>query len=234
LKPLIVIPARGGSKGVPGKNIKLLNGIPLIHYTINAAQSVFDNEYIFLSTDSSEIKSIAEQTGIEVPSLRPDYLATDTANSRDVILHAMDQFKLANKNEDPDIIVLLQPTSPFRNHTHIKEALSLYTEEIDMVVSVKETSANPYYVLFEENEENFLKKSKESNFLRRQDCPRVWELNGAIYLINPKSIRATSIGDFEKVIKYEMDDRSSIDIDTPLDWEFAEFHAKKMSHKHGN
>lgn len=224
--PLVVIPARGGSKGVLGKNIKLLNGKPLVHYTIKAAQKVFENKSIFLSTDSSEIKSIAEQTGIKVPNLRPEHLATDTANSRDVILHAMDQFKQSNNNSDPDIVVLLQPTSPFRTHTHIIDALKLYSDAIDMVVSVKETSANPYYVLFEENDERFLKKSKESHFLRRQDCPKVWELNGAIYVINPKSIREASIGDFQKVIKYEMDDQSSIDIDTPLDWEFAEFYAR--------
>jgi N-acylneuraminate cytidylyltransferase len=227
LKPLVVIPARGGSKGVPGKNIKLLNEIPLIHYTIKAAQAVFDNKDIHFSTDSYAIKSIAEDTGLEVPKLRPDYLATDTANSRDVILHAMDQFKLVNNNEDADVIILLQPTSPFRNHTHIKEALKLYSNRIDMVVSVKETNANPYYVLFEEDENNYLKKSKENKFTRRQDCPKVWELNGAIYIINPKSIRAKSIGDFEKVIKYEMDTVASIDIDTSLDWDFAEFIAKK-------
>ncbi|BAO56737.1 acylneuraminate cytidylyltransferase family protein [Nonlabens marinus] len=223
---LIVIPARGGSKGVPGKNIKLLNGTPLIHYTIKAAQCVFDNKHIYVSTDSPAIKSIAEQTGVDIPKLRPSYLATDKSNSRDVILHAMDQFKLSNNNEDPDLIILLQPTSPYRNHTHIREALKLYNDDIDMVVSVKETDSNPYYVLFEEDENNFLRRSKESNFTRRQDCPKVWEFNGAIYIINPKSIRAQPIGHFQKIIKYEMDEKSSIDIDTPLDWKFAEFLGK--------
>ena len=226
MKPLIVIPARGGSKGVPGKNIKLLNGKPLIHYTIEAAQDVFENQYIYVSTDSLEIKEIAEQSGLKIPSLRPKHLATDTANSRDVVLHALEQFKLSN-GTDPDVIILLQPTSPFRNQKHIKEALELYKDTLDMVVSVKETDANPYYVLFEEDDNKFLKKSKESRTSRRQDAPKVWELNGAIYIINPKSIKQKSIGDFKKVIKYQMDDGSSIDIDTSLDWEFAEFIANK-------
>ncbi|SDR91681.1 N-acylneuraminate cytidylyltransferase [Formosa sp. Hel1_31_208] len=225
--PLIIIPARGGSKGVPGKNIKPLNATPLIHYTIEAAQEVFDNQYIFLSTDSSEIKSVAEETGLRVPVLRPDYLATDTANSRDVILHAMEQF-VRHQGKEPEVIILLQPTSPFRTGTQIKEALALYNESLDMVVSVKETNANPYYVLFEEDEQHFLKKSKASKALRRQDVPKVWELNGAIYVINPKSIKDTSIGDFEKVIKYEMDAYTSIDIDTPLDWQLAELIASNQ------
>ncbi|WP_040281414.1 acylneuraminate cytidylyltransferase family protein [Psychroserpens damuponensis] len=226
MKPLIVIPARGGSKGVPGKNIKLLNGKPLIHYTIEAAQGLFENQYIYVSTDSTEIKDIAEETGLKVPFLRPDHLASDTASSRDVILHALKEYTLINGNE-PDVIILLQPTSPFRNQKHIKEALSLYNDSLDMVVSVKETSANPYYVLFEEDDDAFLKKSKESKVLRRQDVPKVWELNGAIYIIKPKSIKDKSIGDFKKIIKHQMDDVSSVDIDTPLDWEFAEFLASK-------
>ncbi|MFT5249123.1 MAG: CMP-N,N'-diacetyllegionaminic acid synthase, partial [bacterium] len=167
-----------------------------------------------------------EQSGLKIPSLRPKHLATDTANSRDVVLHALEQFKLSN-GTDPDVIILLQPTSPFRNQKHIREALELYKDTLDMVVSVKETDANPYYVLFEEDDNKFLKKSKESRTSRRQDAPKVWELNGAIYIINPKSIKQKAIGDFKKVIKYQMDDVSSIDIDTSLDWEFAEFIANK-------
>ena len=218
---LVVIPARGGSKGVPRKNIKLLNKKPLIHYTIEAARKVFEDQYIYVSTDSTDIKSISEQTGLTVPFLRPKHLATDTANTRDVLLHALEQFTLINKQE-PDVIVLLQPTSPFRNESHIREALAQYNSNLDMVVSVKETNSNPYYVLFEEDSKGFLAKSKKGNFTRRQDCPKVWEYNGAIYLINPNSIQKYSIGDFNKVIKYEMDEWSSHDIDNVLDWKIAE------------
>ena len=93
---LVVIPARGGSKEVPRKNIKLLNKKPLIHYTIEAARKVFEDKYIYVSTDSEKIKSVAEETGLKVQFLRPDFLATDTSNSRDVILHALEQFTIIN------------------------------------------------------------------------------------------------------------------------------------------
>lgn len=224
--PLVVIPARGGSKGLPGKNIKLLNGIPLIHYTIEAARRVFEDKYIYVSTDSTEIKSVVEQTGFTIPFLRPKHLATDTANSRDVLLYALDQFILKNKKE-PDVIILLQPTSPFRKSVHIREALKLYTSNLDMVVSVKETESNPYYVLFEENESGFLKKSKEGSFTRRQDCPKVWEYNGAIYVINVKSLKKNDISNFSKIKKYIMPLNNSIDIDTELDFLMASLFLKK-------
>lgn len=224
--PLVVIPARGGSKGVPGKNIKLLNKKPLIHYTIEAARKVFEDQYIYVSTDSVEIKSIAEQTGLIVPFLRPEHLATDTTNSRDVLLHAIEQFTLKH-NQEPDVIILLQPTSPFRNETHITEALALFNANLDMVVSVKETNANPYYVLFEEDSKGFLEKSKKGNFTRRQDCPKVWEYNGAIYLINNESLKKNSFNDFTRVIKYKMNANDSIDIDDELDFNMAAFLMQK-------
>jgi N-acylneuraminate cytidylyltransferase len=227
MKPLIIIPARGGSKGVPRKNIKLLNGIPLIHYTIKAAQQIFDDSLICVSTEDEEIKQVAEQTNIIVPFLRPQELASDTSGSYEVLLHAIEHY--ANNGYEADTLILLQPTSPYRTSSQIEEALQLYTNEIDMVVSVKETKSNPYYILFEENESGFLRKSKESNFTRRQDCPKVWEYNGAIYIINVASLKKGTIGDFKKVIKYEMDEFSSHDIDTPLDWDFAEILIKNLN-----
>lgn len=230
MKPLIVIPARGGSKGVPGKNIKLLHGKPLIHYTIEAARKVFDDTVIYVSTDSEDIKKISELTGLKVPFIRPEYLATDTANTRDVLLHALEEFTTKNSYK-PDVVVLLQPTSPFRNETHIKEALALYKDDLDMVVSVKETESNPYYVLFEENKEGYLDPSKKGNFTRRQDCPKVWELNGAIYIINTNALIEKPISDFNKVKKYEMDASASHDIDTKLDWDIAEVLLKSKNQK---
>lgn len=221
MKPLIVIPARGGSKGVPGKNIKLLNGKPLIQYTIEVAQALFDKELICISTDDEKIKSTVEQLGQSVPFLRPDFLATDTAGTYEVLLHALDFYEV-EKKYNADTLILLQPTSPFRTSEHLKEALDLYNQDLDMVVSVKETKANPYYLLFEEDTQGFLKKSKEASFNRRQDCPKVWELNGAIYIINIKSLREKPIHLFEKRKKFEMDEMSSHDIDTIYDWKLAE------------
>lgn len=221
MKPLIVIPARGGSKGVPGKNIKPLGGKPLIVYTTAAAREIFDDSVIIVSTDDSAIKKTVEDTGLKVPFLRPAELATDTAGTYEVLLHAVKHAE--NNGYFPDVLVLLQPTSPFRNSTHIKSALSLYSDSIDMVVSVKETRTNPYYVLFEEDSEGFLKKSKAGNFTRRQDCPKVWEYNGAIYIINIASLKNNTMAAFKKVIKYEMDETASHDIDTMMDWKVAEF-----------
>ncbi len=218
---LVVIPARGGSKGVPGKNSKPLNGKPLIWYTIEAARDVFNDEDIIVSTDSSEIRECAMQTGLKVPFLRPEVLATDTAASVDVLLHALEFHKNAGNN--PDVLVLLQPTSPFRDSRQIKEALELYSDNIDMVVSVKETKSNPYYVLFEEDAKGFLRKSKEAAFTRRQDCPKVWEYNGAIYIINIKSLLSKTFSGLDRIKGYEMDERTSHDIDTEFDWKMAEF-----------
>lgn len=219
MKCLVIIPARGGSKRVPKKNIKLLDGKPLIYYTINAAREIFLDENICVSTDSEEVKEVVEQINLNVPFIRPDYLATDTAGSYEMILHAVEFYEAQGKVYD--VVVLLQPTSPFRSAKHIKKALDIYSSDIDMVVSVKETKANPYYTLFEE-EEGFLKKSKNGNFVRVQDCPKVYEYNGAIYIINIDSLRKTKLSDFKKVKKFVMDEKSSLDIDTPLDFLVAQ------------
>ena len=220
MKPLVIIPARGGSKGVPRKNIKLLNNKPLIHYTLEIARELFKDNQICITTDDKEIKMVVEETGIEVPFLRPEKLARDDSGTQEVMLHAIDYYE--NKGQYPDTLILLQPTSPFRKENHLKEALKLYSNKIDMVVSVKETKSNPYYILFEENNDGYLIKTKKSKFTRRQDCPKVWELNGAIYIINIASLKNQNLNLFKKSVKYEMDDFSSHDIDTLFDWELAE------------
>lgn len=221
MKSLVVIPARGGSKGVPRKNIKLLNGKPLIQYTIEAAKSIFPDNQICVSTNDLEIKLVIEDLGLIVPFIRPEHLASDTAGTYEVLLHAVDFYE-KNKNYFPDTIIVLQPTSPFRKAKHIEEALSIFDDECEMVVSVKATNSNPYYVLREENEEGWLVKSKEGNFIRRQDCPKVYELNGAIYIIKVDALKRKQIHEFTKVRKYEMDELSSHDIDNHLDWLVAE------------
>jgi len=225
MKPLVIIPARGGSKGVPKKNIKLLGGQRLIYYTIEAAKAVFEDQFICVSTDDLEIKKVVEQTGLKIPFLRPAELATDTAGTYEVLLHALNYYE--NLEYFPDTIILLQPTSPYRTAEHIKEAIKLYTTEIDMVVSVKETKSNPYFNLFEEDVDGFLKKSKESDYTRRQDCPKVWEYNGAVYVINVESLKNTTINKFKKVKKYVMDELSSLDIDSEMDLKFVELLIKK-------
>lgn len=220
MKPLVVIPARGGSKGVLRKNIKLLGGKPLIQYTIEAAREVFLDEVICVSTDDLEIKQVVENLGLKVPFLRPAELATDQSGTYEVLLHAIDFYE--QKGYYPDTLILLQATSPFRTGQHIKEALELFDKNCELVISVKETKANPYSVLREENSEGWLEKLKPVNFTRRQDLPKVWELNGAIYIVNIASIKSTPLSQLNHVRKYIMDDICSHEIDAPFDWIIAE------------
>jgi CMP-N,N'-diacetyllegionaminic acid synthase len=117
MKPLVVISARGGSKGVPGKNIKMLGGKPLIQYTIEAACQVFPDEVICVSSDDPNIKSVIETLGLGVPFLRSAELATDTAGTHEVLIHAIDMYEKHGYN--PDILILIQATSPFRAGTYI-------------------------------------------------------------------------------------------------------------------
>jgi N-acylneuraminate cytidylyltransferase len=224
---LFVIPARGGSKGIPGKNIKELGGKRLICYAIDLARKFAPDNQICVSTDSTEIKNVVEAYGIEVPFLRPEELSTDKSGTREVLLHALDFYAKAGQNYKS--IVLLQPTSPFRAFKHLEEAFTLYNHEIDMVVSVVEPDANPYYNLFEENESGFLQQSKPGQYTRRQDCPKVYQYNGAVYLINAGSIKRAPMNKFEKILKFEMDKVSSVDLDTPLDWNWAEFLLSKST-----
>ena len=222
MNPLVVIPARGGSKGIPNKNIKLLGGKPLIWYTIEAAREVFSDDQICISTDSIEIKEKVEETGLKIPFIRPAELATDTSGTYEVLLHAIKQYEAEGKHFDS--IVLLQPTSPFRTAIHIKEAIDEFTKTLDceMLVSVKETKANPYYIVREENHEGWLIKSKEGNYTRRQDCPKAYELNGAVYVIRTDVLKKKNFSEFTRIKKYLMAELSSHDIDTKLDWMLAE------------
>lgn len=223
---LVIIPARGGSKGIKKKNVKLLGGKPLICYSIDVARTIAEDKHICVSTDDDEIITTVKNHGLEVPFRRPVEIAGDTASSHDVISHALHFFE--KQGRFYDVIIYLQPTSPFRQEFHLREAMTLYSPELDMVVSAKETHSNPYYVLFEENSEGFLQKSKEGNYSRRQDCPKVWELNGAIYIINPASIKThNSLAEFKKVKKYIMDDKYSVDIDTNFDWILSEMIIEK-------
>lgn len=221
MKSIVLIPARGGSKGVPGKNIKLLNGKPLISFTIEAARQICSEDKIHVSTDDAEIVKVVGNEGIDVPYIRPRELATDTSSSYDVILHEIRYLELIKY--EPEILILLQPTSPFRTGKHIEEALAIYDSTCDLVVSVKESKSSPYFNLMEENASGYLTKSKPNDFTRRQDCPPVYELNGAIYIYNFEKLKNEGPIGIKKIKKYVMDEKSSHDIDTIYDWQVAEF-----------
>lgn len=226
MKILVIIPARGGSKGIPHKNIKPLNGKPLIHYTIDVARQIVSDEDICISTDDKEIIKCVEEYGLKIPFVRPAELATDQAGTYEVLLHALDFYEKQGKNYD--VVLLLQNTSPFRTAQHVKEALELYNPDIDMVVSVKETSTNPYYNCFEEDYNGYLKNTLDSSsFTRRQDAPVTYEYNGAIYVINAGQMKKMPLGKFTYRVKYVMDDLHSVDLDNMIDWKFAEFIVKE-------
>lgn len=221
MEVLVVIPARGGSKGIPYKNIKVLNGKPLICYSIDVARQFTADENICVTTDDDKIIEVVENYGLKVPFKRPDYLATDTSGSNDVILHAWKFY--ADNGKKYDTVLLLQPTSPFRKVEFLKEAVALYDDRIDMVTSVKLSSCNPYYDGFEENEEGLLTISKgDGTIERRQDAPCVWQQNGSIYVINTKSLIEKGLSHFTRIRKYAMPELYSVDIDNPFDWKIAE------------
>lgn len=226
MKYLVVIPARGGSKGIPRKNIKPFGGKPLIYYAIDTARAIVPDEDICVSTDDDEIIQVVEDYGLKVPFKRPEELATDTAGTYEVLLHALDFYEKQGRHYDA--LILLQNTSPFRTAEHVKEALTLYTPNVDMVVSVKECAANPYYCVFEENPEGYLHVCKgDGNIFRRQDAPKVYEYNGAIYIMNVDVLRSTHMHKMQKRVKYVMDERSSFDLDTMNDWIIAEMIKKE-------
>ncbi len=221
MKPLVIIPARGGSKGIPHKNIKLLGGKPLICRAIDNARAVAPDSDICVSTDDSEIIQVVEDYGLKVPFIRPTELAADNSGTYEVLLHALSFYEQQGRTYDT--IILLQPTSPFRRDEDISEALKLYSPDVDMVVSVTEARANPYYNCFETDSDGFLHVSKgDGKYIRRQDAPKAWEYNGAIYIINPQSLKRKSLGEFKRRRMYEMDELHSLDLDTPLDWRIAE------------
>lgn len=221
LSVLGIIPARGGSKGIPGKNIKLLNGKPLINCTIDAAQTsqVFDR--LIVSTDDSAIAEISRQAGADVPFIRPAELATDEARGRDVLLHAIDW--VGKHDKVYDLVMMLQPTSPLRRASDIIGALELLINKNGKaVVSVCEVEHHPWWcnTLPEDlSMKDFLPdKALHTN---RQQLPPYYRLNGAIYCGYWDFIYANESWYGDETYALVMPRERSIDIDTSLDWELA-------------
>ncbi len=188
MKTLVVVPARGGSKGVKDKNIRLLGGKPLISYTLELIRHAFPDAMVCVSTDSERIAQVARDSGFPPPFLRPVELSTDTAGSYDVLVHALKHYQASGL--EFECVVMMQPTSPFRRLEDIVEARHLFTHDLDMLVGVKETKANPYFTLFEESADGYLAKSKHlEGISRRQDAPSVYQYNGALYIISANSLR---------------------------------------------
>ena len=225
MKILGLITARGGSKGIPWKNIVDLGGKPLIAWTIEASLKSDLVDRTIVTTDSGEIAEISKMFGADVPFLRPPEYALDESSSYDAIFHAIDWLK-DNENIEYDFICLLQPTSPFRNHLHINEAIENFLEDDESLsmISVCEALINPYKMVTV-SDKGYINKLEGLNahIDRRQDLPRVYQFNGAIYLMRTSDLKTERHFITEKTIYYLMDRESSIDIDEPMDLEIARF-----------
>ena len=231
MKILALIPARGGSKRLPGKNIRLLGGRPLIGWTIGAARDSGVCSAIIVSTDDEGIAQVARAQGADVPGLRPAELASDTAGSVEVALHALEQHE---KEHGPvDGLLLLQPTSPFRTADTIRAAVQKFIESAGQhpVVSVSPAASHPAWCFrtTEHGMEPFL--GWKSLNKRSQDLEPAFVLNGAIYLIAPDRLRKESsflTADTQPLIM--KDPGEQIDIDTLADWEIAESTLARRDH----
>jgi len=217
-----ILPARGGSKGIPRKNIKMLAGKPLIAWTIGAALRSRCLDRVITSTDDDEIAQVARQLGAEVPFLRPADLASDTATSVEVVLHALDWLQ-QNEYAQPDFVMLLQPTSPLRTAEDIEAAVVLQREkQAEAVVSVCKTAHPPQWLKrFGPNGE-LLPWESGVEPSRRQEAAPAYQQNGAIYLVKTVTLSRERTFLPERTFGYVMPPERSVDIDSPWDFYSAE------------
>jgi CMP-N,N'-diacetyllegionaminic acid synthase len=221
-KFLAIIPARGGSKGLKNKNIRILNGKPLIYYTIEAAKRSKIFDVIMVTTDSKEIAEISKKYGASIPFLRPDELSTDTASSIDVILHTLNYY--VSKNINFDYFCLLQPTSPLRKAEDIINSVELlFKKDAESIVSLCEVEHSPLFANTLSEDQNLSKFiRKEVKNTRRQDLPKYYRINGAIYISKVQSFLKTKDFYGERSFAYIMPPERSVDIDTEFDLKIAE------------
>jgi CMP-N-acetylneuraminic acid synthetase len=229
LKPILgVIPARGGSKSIPRKNIARLAGRPLLTYTCEAALGSRFLSKVVLSTDDEEIAELGRQCGVEVPFLRPSELSRDDSSSLKVAQHAV-RWLMMHAGWQADVVVLLQPTSPLRQSHHIDEAIDCFAEpDVDSVVSVTQVPHrySPYAImrLQDGNLQDFWKEPLPFDRFRRQDVPALYARNGPAVLACQREVLLGSNSFYgKKVVPYYMNEEDSIDIDTLFDLQLAEW-----------
>ncbi|NJY63637.1 acylneuraminate cytidylyltransferase family protein [Salinimicrobium sp. CDJ15-81-2] len=224
MKILGLIPARGGSKGIPGKNIKPLQGKPLLQYTFESARDSKKLSKLILSSDDPEIIAVAERIGLEVPFTRPAALAADDTSSLEVVQHALNFF--AQKGENFDAVCLLQPTTPFRRPGLIDEAIGKFISgNFDSLISVRKVPPefSPHWVFEEVNGRLKIATGETEIITRRQELPKAYHRDGAIYLtktevlLEQNSLYGRNIGFIDTT------GDPYVNIDTQEDWEEAEF-----------
>ena len=217
MKTLGLITARGGSKGIPRKNVRMLAGKPLIAWTIEAALRAGVLDAVVVSTDYEEIAAVARQAGAEVPFLRPAELAEDSTPGVDPVLHALDALP------GYDAVLLLQPTSPLRSSTDICACLTLAAESAAAsVVSVCEPQTHPYWTYRLLEGRRLEPLFQGATAARRQDLPEAYALNGALYLADAAWLRERCAFVGAETLAYVMPAARSVDIDNELDWRIAD------------
>lgn len=226
---LAVIPARGGSKGIPNKNIIEIGGFPLIAHTIKSAKRSRLISHLIVSTDSKKIASIAEEYGAVVPFIRPEDLSTDSALTVDVLRHAIqhEETRLALRF---DYVVLLQPTTPLKSELDIDGAIGVLVgdEDCDTAVTVVDVGANHPARMYQiENDRLTSVIREETPMMPRQELPPVYIRNGAVYAFRRNVIDKYSAILGEKIKPYIMPSERSINIDGPTDILLAEFYFSK-------
>lgn len=227
MRILALIPARGGSRRVPGKNIRKLGNKPLINWTIESALKTPELSAIVVSTDDPQIAEIARSAGATVPWLRPIILATDESKSVDVAIHALDWFEAETGKVDG--ILLLQPTSPFRTYKTIQKAIRLFEiHKGSTIIGVSPVQNQHLYIL--KKHEKCLVQYQKQGFLRKShDKSQIYTINGTIYLISPKELRSSnsfiSSCSLPIIVESPME---ALDIDTEEDFQIAEFFLSKI------
>lgn len=218
---LAIIPARAGSKGIKDKNIIDLNGKPLIAYSIEAAKKSKYIDRIVVSTDGEKIATVAREWGAEVPFLRPNYLASDTAKTIDAMVHCIETLK--EMGDEYDYVVLLQPTQPLRTAKHIDEAIEqLISSGEESLVSISKVKHHPILIRTLDDTGHVVNLLNTSSTQRRQDFPDYYKVNGAIYInkLNENFNLETSLNDNR--LAYVMNEKYDVDIDELLDLKIAE------------
>jgi CMP-N,N'-diacetyllegionaminic acid synthase len=218
-----VIPARGGSKGLPGKNIKTFCGKPLIAHTIEQAKQARYIDRVIVSTEDEAIANISLKYGAEVPFVRPMELAGDNSSTIDVLLHAINWLEDVDRY-DFDILLLLHTTTPLRIVQDIDQSIAFMVEEkADNIFSVAEAHRNPYFNMVEEGADGFVRLVKEGCFSTRQAAPKVYDMNASIYVWWKYVLKQERKIFLKKTKAFVMPKERSIDIDDDLDFKIAEF-----------
>ena len=231
-KVLWLLTARSGSKSIPNKNIKILGDCPLLSYRIKSVTKTIHNYDIWISTDSEEYVAIAKRYGAEAPFIRPKKLSEDNSSSIDVVLHAMNYAK--NSNKEYDYIGLLEPTSPFITSTQLDNAINLIEENEEALAIVAVKESRPHKIFIQKESKFLIELSENLEHLKnlgRQAFKKEITPSGGFYISKWNAFLETKSFYTSKTLSFEVDEISGLEIDEPLDWDFAEFIVEKKKIK---